>query len=250
MLAIDTSTNTLSLAVGTWPAGPAPAGAPAQVWQHTGAGAAQSSGTLIPAALALLEQAGLSVRALDAIAFGAGPGSFTGLRTACSVAQGLALGAQLPVLPVSTLLCVAEDWRLRQPGCIPEGQTIWSLLDARMDEVYLAAWQWQPLRHSGSLLSHWQPLDQPWLVKPEQITSVPGFAPDTPCAGNVQDIYGTRLPMAVHQARPCATAMLHLAPALLQAGAAIDPALALPHYVRNKVAQTTTEREATRQTQP
>lgn len=253
ILAIDTSTDTLSLAVGIWPAGSALTGAPAQIWQHMGAGAAQSSGTLIPAAFTLLNQAQLTVSALDVIAFGAGPGSFTGLRTACSVAQGLALGAHLPVLPVSTLLCVAEDWRLRYAASrnISE-QTVWSLLDARMDEVYLAAWRWKPLLHNHHRISHWQAIGQPWLCKPEHISHAPGFTPDAVCAGNVQDIYGSRLPVMVPSARPCATAMLHLAPALLQSGAAIDPALALPQYVRNKVAQTTAEREAARlaQTQP
>ena len=93
LLAFDTSTESMSIAVGDG----------VRVWEHTGAGGAKASATLIPAILALLQEAGLALRQLDAIAFGRGPGSFTGLRTACSVAQGLAFGAAVKVLPVDTL---------------------------------------------------------------------------------------------------------------------------------------------------
>src|SRR5690348_11811729 len=113
LLAFDTSTEVMSIAVAHG----------AQLWQHTGAGGAQASSTLIPAIQALMAQAGLQFEQLDAIAFGRGPGSFTGLRTACSVAQGLAFGAsarllpganvpsQVRVLPIDTLLAVAEEAR-------------------------------------------------------------------------------------------------------------------------------------------
>jgi tRNA threonylcarbamoyladenosine biosynthesis protein TsaB len=122
-LAFDTSTDVLSLAVAQGE----------QVWSQTLPGGAQASASLIPAVMDLLAQASLPLTALDAIVFGRGPGSFTGLRTACSVAQGLALGAQLPVLPVDTLLAVAEEARV-QAGS-PDTLTVLAMLDARMDEV-------------------------------------------------------------------------------------------------------------------
>ena len=124
LLAFDTSTDTLSIAVARGPA----------VWQHTGPGGAQASASLVPAIVQLLAEAGLDFASLDAIAFGRGPGSFTGLRTACAVAQGLALGSGsgcgVPVLPTDTLLALAEQARL-QHGCTQVGAG----LDARMDEV-------------------------------------------------------------------------------------------------------------------
>ena len=125
-LAFDTSTDVMSVAVtdGT------------RVWQHTGPGGAKASTTLIPAILALLADAGLSLGDLQAIAFGRGPGSFTGLRTACAVAQGLAFGANggagIPVLPIDTLMAVAQEARQHN-----EPAHITALLDARMDEMYV-----------------------------------------------------------------------------------------------------------------
>ena len=101
LLAFDTSTDTLCIAVQRADA----------LWQHRGPGGAQSSAQLLPAIRRLMDEAGLEFKALDAIVFGRGPGSFTGLRTACAIAQGLAFGADVRVLPVDTLLAVAEIGR-------------------------------------------------------------------------------------------------------------------------------------------
>lgn len=247
LLALDTSTDQLSVALGLWPAGSA-AAAPTQLWQHTGAGAAQSSATLIPAIQNLLEQADMALAQLNAIVFGSGPGSFTGLRTACAVAQGLALGANLPVLPIDTLQATAQDWRSRHAPA-PASGSVWALLDARMDEIYAAHWHWHTSGSGEAAHIHWHCVCDALLVKPEQITQLPGFAANAMCAGNVQAAYGTRLPLCVRPAMPTAQAMLQLAPELLQQGAACDPALALPRYVRDKVAQTTAERTALQQAQ-
>ena len=229
LLAFDTSTDTLSIAVQRGDA----------VWQHTGAGGAQASAALIPAIQRLLAEAGLGFDTLDAIVFGRGPGSFTGLRTACAVAQGLAFGARngqgTPVVPVDTLLAVAEEAR-QQHGCTQ----VLAVLDARMNEVYSAHCTWQEATRQWSTDADFG------LCAPEALTLTDAAL--WTVAGNAQAAYGERL---LPQARPVAalptaTALLRLAPALLAAGAAVPASEALPRYIRDKVAQTTAEREALR----
>lgn len=227
LLAFDTSTEWMSIAVQRRGV--------ATPWTHTAAGGAHSSTHLIPDIQRLMAQAELRFDELDAIAFGAGPGSFTGLRTACSVAQGLAFGADLPVLPVDTLLAVAEEARVQTGGA--DRVTITTLLDARMDEMYVASYQFE----SGS----WNQVKGCRLIKPEALT----WDNSSMLAGNVFATYGARLPEGPGLrvlALPTATAMLRLAPALLAAGGAVSAAQALPTYIRDKVAQTTMERAATK----
>jgi tRNA threonylcarbamoyladenosine biosynthesis protein TsaB len=238
-LAFDTSTDVLSVALsdGT------------QTWGHEGAGGAQASAQLIPTVLDLLAQAGWALPELDAIVFGRGPGSFTGLRTACAVAQGLAYGAGVPVLPVDTLLAVAEQarWDLQGAHALDAPLCVLALLDARMDEVYSAAYEWQ-----GALLG-WRAVQDLQVGKPETVTW-PSDAPENGngnglCAGNAFGPYGARLTSALPnglaqvQAMPTAQALLRLAPAMFQAGLAVPAEQAMPLYVRDKVANTTAERE-------
>ena len=199
--------------------------------QHEAAGGSQASAALIPAIRQLLERAGLRLGQLDAIVFGRGPGSFTGLRTACSVAQGLAFGAGVPVLAVDTLMTVAEEARQR------EGATqVVAVLDARMDEVYCGAYAYAAGR--------WQQHGEFSVEPPEAVAVPPGWV----LAGNAFAAYPGRLPAAAAQieASPTAAALLRLAPALIAAGQATPAARALPLYIRDKVAQTTEERAALR----
>ena len=100
-LAIETSTDMLSLAIAST------LGDSSEVWTHTSQGGAKSSQLVLPEIVRLMEEAQIRFTDLTAVVFGKGPGSFTGLRTACSVAQGLAFGAGVPVLPIDTLLAVA-----------------------------------------------------------------------------------------------------------------------------------------------
>ena len=185
----------------------------------------------------LLAQAGVGLPQLQAIVFGRGPGSFTGLRTACAVAQGLALGADIPVLPVDTLLAVAEEARV-QAGVTAQPLTVLALLDARMDEVYSAAYDWDGQRWS---------LHSALQVTPPQAVVLPD-APRVLLAGNAFEGYGDRLPAGERvQALPTADALLRLAPALFAAGQAVPAEQAMPLYIRDKVAQTTAERMAERE---
>jgi tRNA threonylcarbamoyladenosine biosynthesis protein TsaB len=223
LLAFDTSTELLSVALAWRDAGGA------RVLERQGQGGRESSATLIPTAMELLQSAGLKLSRLDAIVFGQGPGSFTGLRTACAVAQGLAWGADLPVVPVETLLAVAEEARARHGA-----QRVLALLDARMDEVYSAAYEFDGAR--------WHRLGPIGLGRPEDLVLPPGAV----LAGNAFEAYGARLPAGAEriEALPTASALLRLAPALIAAGAAIPASEALPVYVRDKVAQTTQKRLA------
>jgi tRNA threonylcarbamoyladenosine biosynthesis protein TsaB len=226
LLAMDTSTECLSLALQC----------DGQILSHTAAGGALTSTELIPQLQQLMAQAALCWADLDAVVFGAGPGSFTGLRSACAVAQGLGFGAGVPVLPVDTLLAVAEDarWQLGTDECFH----VTALLDARMDEMYAACYAYQ----SGV----WSKTKGYSLISPEALDRFTDPAQHM-LAGNVFGVYGQRLPDRLSRrlaAMPTAQAMLRLAPALLAGGGAVAAAQALPTYVRDKVAQTTHERAA------
>jgi len=214
LLSFDTSTETMFIAVadGT------------QTWQHNAEGGAKTSAALIPAIMALLKEANLTLQQLDAIVFGRGPGSFTGLRTACSVAQGLAFGAGgIQVLPVDTLLAVAEEARF-----ISGVSQIQAVIDARMGEVYAASYAYKD--------GIWHEKSEIQLCKPADLQFEAGFRLAGNCSvGGLDD--ANRI-----NALPTATAMLRLAPAMLAAGLGVPADQALPLYVRDKVAQTTAER--------
>jgi tRNA threonylcarbamoyladenosine biosynthesis protein TsaB len=231
LLAFDTATDQMSIALQ----------AHGQVWTHEGAGGAQASSTLIPAILALLEQASLRLQDLAAIAFGRGPGAFTGLRTACSVAQGLAFGAGLPVLPIDSLCAVAEDARGHSKRSSAP-QEIWVAMDARMGEIYAACYAFDG--------SAWRALTAPLLMTPAALNAVWRASPPGVVAGSALTVFADALNCAdatlFPAAMPRARAMLSLAQPLWLAGGAVDAAMALPLYVRDKVAQTTLERDEVR----
>src|SRR5690349_14531885 len=100
LLAFDTSTEAMAIALVLPDGG---------IRAVDAAGGTLASAQLVPEIMGLLADAGCTLQQLDAIAFGRGPGAFTGLRTACSVAQGLALGAGKPVLAIDSLMLVAEQ---------------------------------------------------------------------------------------------------------------------------------------------
>jgi tRNA threonylcarbamoyladenosine biosynthesis protein TsaB len=253
-LALDTSTEQLSVAIQTGE----------HVLTFVGKGAAQASATLIPAVLNLLAQAGLQLTDLQGIAFGRGPGSFTGLRTACAVAQGLALGAHLPLLPVDTLLAVAEaarHARSAEAGADPvQPLTVLAMLDARMGEVYAATWRWTPAADwaGAAQPGTWSELEPAHLASPLQALAraqalVASHATDPAqgallAAGNALGLGLEPWPGALPQshALPMADAMLRLVPQGLRTGQLVDAQDALPLYIRDKVAKTTEERQRER----
>lgn len=206
-------------------------------WSQQAAGGARASATLVPSLLGLLREAGASLRDLDAIAFGRGPGAFTGLRTACSVAQGLALGAGKPVLPIDSLLAVAEDARSGAPRF-----RVWVAIDARMDQIYAAEY--------GFVDGRWTTLVAPLLTDAHQLCARWRDAPPEAVAGDALAAFEARLESGDARrfldARTSGDALLTLAESAWHDGLALDPARALPLYVRDKVASTTREREAAR----
>lgn len=222
LLAFDSSTERLSIAL-------AVPGREPRV--HRGEGGAKASTALIPGVMELLQQAGVPLATLDAIVFGCGPGSFTGLRTACAVAQGLAFGAAVPVLPVETLLAVAQEARMRAGA-----SRVLAVLDARMDQVYVAGYEW-----TGAGWHRDGPIQ---LSAPQDVLPRAGWH----VAGNAFDAYPGRLATGAGRidAWPDAEALLQLAPVLLSQGLGRPADEALPLYVRDKVAQTTDERLAAR----
>lgn len=188
------------------------------------------SETLLPLVRELLAEGGVTIAQLDAIAFGVGPGAFTGLRVACGAAQGLAVAADVPLLPVTSLQAMAAA---------SGGQHVLALLDARMGEVYVGAYQMQDgapclqgdirVQAPADIIF---PASAGGLACGNALSAYPELAARANAAGLLQlpDI----LPSAAWVAR--------LAAPRVAAGAAIDPALAAPLYIRDKVAKTVAER--------
>jgi tRNA threonylcarbamoyladenosine biosynthesis protein TsaB len=221
LLALDSSTDTMALALV----------AQGQTRVFEAQGGAQASSRMLPEVKALLAGAGVEMADLDAIAFGQGPGAFTGLRTACAVAQGLAFGLDRPVLAIDSLMLVAEDARAQGAG-----DDLWVAMDARIGEIYAARYRW-----AGGV---WQVVEVPALYKPEVLAA--HWGRPAAVAGTALTEYADALgvlPQTWPQARSRAAALGALALAAWQRGETRDAAEALPVYVRDKVALTTVERE-------
>ncbi len=221
VLALDTSTEYCSVAL--WQDG--------AVIERIELAGQKHSELLITMLDALLNEAGVKLAQVDGIAFGKGPGSFTGVRIACSVTQGLALGANLPVASVCTLQALAEA------SCKPR---VIAALDARMGEIYHAAYE----KHENV----WTTVCEPCLCKPEDAPQVSGgdwFGIGSGFAMHgaaLQAGYGGQLRGVDGAAVPQAAAIAVLGAAQFAAGRGVDAAEALPLYLRDKVALKTFER--------
>lgn len=204
-----------------------------QVLARETSGAQTHSQTILPMVQSLLAVAGVPLFACNAIAYGAGPGSFTGVRTACGIAQGLAFGLDLPVVPVVTLEAMAQAC-MEQTGA----KDVLSILDARMGEVY-----WAQYRFDGA----WRAVVEPALALPVDV--IPEAANDDVVAcGNGIAAYASAFADrsfalgARGEILPHASQVARLAAVALANGGGLPAREAQPIYLRNKVALTTRER--------
>lgn len=188
------------------------------------------SETLLPLVRELLAEASVKVGQLDAIAFGVGPGAFTGLRVACGAAQGLAVAANIPLIPVTSLSAMAAA---------TGAERVVALLDARMGEVYAGSYV---RTEDGYSLQGEIRVAAPAEV---QLPAEPGWS----ACGNAPVAYPQlqeRLSKGgiafLPGILPSAAAVARLAAPLAARGECIDAALAAPLYIRDKVAKTVAER--------
>lgn len=224
ILALDTSTEWCSVAVGS-------AGSWIERSEHVGQ---RHSERLLPMVAAALAAAQWSTSDLDGIAFGCGPGSFTGIRIGCGVAQGLALALDRPLLGVPTLEAVAVA---------DGGDAVLCCIDARMREVYVAAYR----KAEGRLYEALAPavLAPAEVALPNGSGSPQGWTGAGPGFAAYPGLASRLGLLRVNEAAlPTATAIATLALPRLIAGEGVPPALALPLYVRHRVALTTAERAA------
>lgn len=225
LLAIESSTEFLSLAVQTG------AGV-TSFHEATGPAASQR---ILPEIRRLLAEAGLTLAELDGIVYGTGPGAFTGVRVAVGVTQGLAFGANLPVVGVSSVQAVAQAAWLET-----QAEKVLVCLDARMGEVYHAALIKQP--HG------WLEVSPPVVCKPHAVPVIEGGG--WLAAGSGWGVFGEALSaqytQQVSQIRaeimPTAHAMLMIATPGFIAGETQSAQQAAPLYIRNRVALTADER--------
>lgn len=196
------------------------------------------SQTLLPMVQSILAQADVRLSQCAAIAFGAGPGSFTGVRTACGVAQGLAFGSNLPLISIVTLQAMAEACRAETGA-----HEVLAVLDARMGEVYWAQY---------SYADGWHTVIAPTLSAVADV--VPQPKDGLVACGNGFAAYPGEFALQAHvypwiqQARaevmPHAAQVARLARTAFTAGRLLTPEQAQPIYLRNKIALTTEERLA------
>ncbi|UGQ48058.1 tRNA (adenosine(37)-N6)-threonylcarbamoyltransferase complex dimerization subunit type 1 TsaB [Massilia endophytica] len=203
-----------------------------RLFSRESSGVRTHSQSVLPMVQELLAEAGVALKDCDAIAYGAGPGSFTGVRTACGIAQGLGFGAGLPLVPVVTLEAMALACRQRHAAA-----EVLAVLDARMNEVY-----WAQYRFDGDAPSEVLPavLTAPGEVSPSGSPAVCGNG----VAAYPEAFAGKAFAAAVHaDAMPHAAQVAQLGERAFLAGVGLPAAQAQPLYLRNKVAYTKAERE-------
>jgi tRNA threonylcarbamoyladenosine biosynthesis protein TsaB len=220
LLAIDSATESSSVALL----------ADGRLTERHGEPGGQQSAALLPMVHALLAEAGLRLRDLDALVVGRGPGSFTGVRLAVGVAQGLALGAGLPIVPVSDLAMLAQPPVNTDVASLP----VVACLDARMDEVYWCAFG----RRADGLVAplHDERLSAPDVVAPVNAGPFVGVGAGWARHPALRERWESRLAACDVERQPQARDALTLAVPLWSAGLALAPERVLPVYLRERVA--------------
>jgi tRNA threonylcarbamoyladenosine biosynthesis protein TsaB len=206
------------------------------VLARSSSGVRTHSQSVLPMIQELLAEAGIALKDCDAIAFGSGPGSFTGVRTACGIAQGLAFGVNLPVVPVVTLDAMALACH-QQTGAAE----VLTVLDARMGEVYWAQYQFDST--AGVTVAPRvvlaPALSAPEAVVPQGVVTACGNG----CTAYAEALSGKDFAAGAHpEVMPHAAQIAQLAAIAYAAGATVTAADAQPLYLRNKIAYTQAER--------
>lgn len=195
-------------------------------------GVQSHSQTVLPMIRQLLKEAQVALKDCDAIAFGCGPGSFTGVRTACGVAQGMAFGANLPVVPVVTLEAMAEACRAET-----HSGDVLAVLDARMNEVYWAQYRFDA--------DGWKVVSEPALARAEAVRPIiPAVACGNGLSAYASAFSGHAFSQALPGIVPHALQVAQLGRCAFARGLALPAREAQPLYLRNKVALTVAERAA------
>ena len=225
LLALDTSTEFLSLALTK----------DDRIFTHYQAAGSAASQLVLPQIQVLLDAANMQLKDLDGIAFGAGPGAFTGVRIASGVAQGLGYGANLPVVGINTLTAAAEA---------SGQQKVIVCLDARMGEIYHAAL----IKENGiwieiSATKVCKPQAAPLIEGNDWLGVGSGWAAYSEVLTQIYANNLSRLSNFIAEITPTAEAILRLALPTFESGQAKPAAEAMPIYIRNRVALTKLERE-------
>ncbi len=225
LLALDTATEACSVALNS----------DGDVLEHYEVIPRRHSRELLPMIDRILGDAGFTLQQMDALAFGRGPGAFTGLRVATAMVQGLAFAVDCPVIPVSTLAALAQQgYRCYQASSVV------SVIDARMDEVYWGAF----VEQQGVMTS----VCEEQVTKPELLDLPSVFQTKTAFGMGTGWGFYDRLPVTVQQhdssALPHAADMVMIAAQDFLQGNVLPAEEAMPVYLRDKVALKKNERQA------
>lgn len=220
ILAIDTATEACSVALLN----------DDRLLAHFELCAREHTQRILPLVQQILQEGGVTLKDLDALAFGRGPGSFTGVRIGIGIAQGLSLGANLPLIGISTLKTMAQSaWRLHGAS------RVLAAIDARMGEVYWAEYQ-------RDEQGNWLGEETEAVLKPDAAAArMAALSGQWACVGTGWQAWpqlaeNSRLALALsHVTLPCAEDMLPLAQQALAAGMTVAPEHAQPTYLRNEV---------------